>query len=125
MTAYHLARRILVGATLEWAKSFPGIAGLLPWYVEHNGQTLSDAQSIFNGQVILNLNGVSGGTQRFLRGSITSGTTGGAATHTHTRGAPAGNIALGVCNLACPKFMLDFQSNNPPNYELVYIFCVK
>lgn len=125
MTAYHLSRTVMVGGTLEWVKSFPSVPALTPWYVEHNGQTLSDSQSIFNGQVIPNLNGVSGGTQRFLRGATTSGTTGGAATHTHTRGGASGNIALGTCNLACPKFMLDFQSNNPPNYESVYIIRIK
>jgi len=42
-------------------------------------QTLSDAASPLNGQVIRNLHG----GNRFLRGNSTSGTTGGGATHTH------------------------------------------
>lgn len=54
---------------------------LPPGFVECNGQTLSDAESPFNGLVIPDLNS---GSNRFLRGSLTSGTTGGAATHSHT-----------------------------------------
>jgi hypothetical protein len=57
------------------------------WHVWCEGQVLSDAASPLNGVTIPDLNG-QGGTQRFLRGGITTGVTGGADTHTH-----AGTVA--------------------------------
>ena len=53
-------------------------------FVECNGQTLSDADSVFDGQTIPNLNGSGSSTQRFLRGAVTSGLEGGEDTHTLT-----------------------------------------
>jgi microcystin-dependent protein len=53
-------------------------------WVECNGQTLSDSDSPYNGVTIPNLNGSGGSTQRFLRGSTTSGTEGGEDEHTLT-----------------------------------------
>lgn len=48
-------------------------------WAECNGQVLSDASSPFNGVTLPDMNT----TQRFPRGSLTSGTTGGANTHVH------------------------------------------
>jgi hypothetical protein len=48
-------------------------------WVECNGQVLSDADSLFNGATMPDLNT----TQRFLRGAKFSGTTGGADSHSH------------------------------------------
>lgn len=50
-------------------------------WLECNGQTVSDSESPLNGEAVPSLNS---GTKRFLRGSITSGTTGGADTVTLT-----------------------------------------
>ena len=69
-----------IGCVMAWLKSYTNTPALSNKWVECNGQTLSDAESPFNGQVIPNLNSPS----RFLRGSTTSGTTGGADTHTLT-----------------------------------------
>lgn len=76
-----------VGGFGFWHKTLMASLGYsLPFgWVECNGQTLSDTQSILNGQVIPNLN-VGNGTGRFLRG--TTGTTGVAQanqnkTHNH------------------------------------------
>jgi hypothetical protein len=69
-----------VGAIVAFCKSYANTPALPDEFVECNGQTLSDAQSVFNGQAIPNLNGASAATKRFLRGSSTSGTTGGAET---------------------------------------------
>jgi len=49
------------------------------WF-ECNGQTISDASSPWDGKTLPDLNA----TQRFLRGSVSSSTTGGADTHTLT-----------------------------------------
>jgi len=73
-----------VGSVVAWLKSLTGCPALTAGWVECNGQTLSDADSPFNGVVIPNLNGASASTKRFLRGSATSGSAGGADTHTLT-----------------------------------------
>jgi len=61
---------IPVGSIIAWHKSFTNTPALPDGWVECNGQVLSDADSVYNGQTIPNLNG----DGRFLRGSSTSGT---------------------------------------------------
>lgn len=122
--AYHLAGTLMVGGILPWFKSFTNTPSLVAAFVECNGQTLSDAQSVYDGQVIPNLNGASAQAKRWLRGSTTSGSTGGAETHTHGRDGD-GNMAFSACVSFCPKFLFDFQPNLSPYYESVYIFRVK
>ena len=58
-----------IGAILPWHKSFTNTPALPSGFVECNGQTLSDAGSVYNGQTIPNLNG----DARFIRGGSTSG----------------------------------------------------
>jgi hypothetical protein len=93
-------------------------------FVECNGQTLSDADSLLNGQVIPNLNG---GTYRMLRGASTSGGTGGADTHKHDVNAAtqnnsyAGSTGYLLNNTRDTSTM----SNLPAYYEVVYIMRVK
>lgn len=68
-----------IGAILAWLKSFTNTPQTLPTgWVECGGQTLSDADSVYNGQVIPNLNG----NNQFPRGNSTSGGIGGAETQT-------------------------------------------
>ena len=69
-----------IGAILPWAKTITGVPALNDHFVQCDGQTLSDAESLLNGEVIPDLNG----DNRFLRGAATSGSTGGSETHTHT-----------------------------------------
>lgn len=70
-----------IGVGLPWFKSLTGTPQTLPSnFVECNGQTISDVNSVYNGQVIPNLNG----SNYFLRGNSTSGGTGGEAAHTLT-----------------------------------------
>ena len=69
-----------IGSVVALFKSITGTPPLLPNWVECNGQTLSNGDSPLNGQVIPDLNG----DNNFLRGSSTSGSTGGSETHTHT-----------------------------------------
>ena len=66
-----------IGSVISWLKSLTNCPALDDRFVECNGQVLSDAGSVFNGVTIPNLNGASAQPQRFLRGSATSGTTGG------------------------------------------------
>ncbi|MBA7624936.1 hypothetical protein ES703_32356 [subsurface metagenome] len=74
-----------IGSVMSWLKTYPNTPALLGGWVECNGQTLSDAESVYDGQVIPDLNG----GNRFLRGNSISGGTGGSST-----------VALSVANLA-------------------------
>ena len=71
-----------IGAVMPWLKSFTNTPALIDGWEECNGQVLSDADSIYNGQTLPDLNG----NNQFLRGNSTSGATGGSETmaHTHT-----------------------------------------
>jgi hypothetical protein len=72
-----------VGGVCAWMKDLSGVPALPSEFVECNGQVLSDAGSPLNGVTIPNLNGASGGAQRFLRGASVSGGTGGNEWHSH------------------------------------------
>lgn len=90
-------------------------------WVECNGQVLSDANSIFDGATIPDLN-ASSGTARFLRGAISSGATGGAETHDHTfSGSPPTDITEGSGSARA----LDVASSLPSYYSVVWIMRVK
>lgn len=89
MTDYQISENFFdtpIGAIIAWAKSLTGVPSLPSNFVECNGQVLSNSASPLNGQTIPNLNGASAGTKRFLRGSSTSGTTGGTESHSHGAG---------------------------------------
>jgi hypothetical protein len=111
-----------IGTFLPWPKNFPGVPALSATFAECNGQVLNDPLSPLHGQILPNLNGAGGGTKRFLRGSITSGTTGGTETHTHTifgTGVYWGSAgsATGTDSGA--------SSTLPSYYEVVWIICVR
>lgn len=103
-----------IGTILPWAKSLTGVPALDDRFVECNGQTLSDAESLLDGQVIPDLNG----DNRFLRGSSTSGSTGGSETHNHSRtsGSMFGSDSVYGTNTV---------NHLPPYYTVVYIMRVK
>lgn len=121
-----------IGCCLPWLKSFTNVPALPPNWVECNGQSLSDAASVFNGQTIPNLNG-SSSTKRFLRGSTTSGGTGGADTVTPagTVGAPVGTFSAtgGLSAVASSAHSHTFTGTNasylPSYYEVVYVMRVR
>lgn len=112
-----------IGAVLAWLKSFTNTPVLPSGWVECNGQTLSDANSVYDGQTIPNLNG-SSGTQRFLRGSTTSGSTGGSETHTHTISNGQGFDQSGAIASASAQ-TTSATSTLPSYYEVVWIMRVK
>jgi len=113
-----------IGTILAWAKNLTGVPSLLNNWVECNGQVLSDAESPLNGQTIPNLNG-SGGTQRFLRGSTTSGSTGGSETHHHTQNATSGTGYSSDNAGKAHGVDTSDTSTLPSYYEVVYIMKVK
>ena len=68
-----------IGSMMAWAKTITGVPTLPTGWVQCDGQVLSDTDSPLNGQTMPALNAAN----VFLRGNATSGTTGGADTHTH------------------------------------------
>ncbi len=71
-----------IGAIMPWLKSYTNTPQALPTgWVECDGATVSDGDSVYDGQVLPDLNG-----GEFIRGFTTSGGTGGSDTmaHTHT-----------------------------------------
>ena len=98
-------------------------------WVECNGQTLSgayaDADSPYNGGALPNLNV----TQSFLRGSITSGTTGGADTVAHTHGLTTTENDSGTGGNTQVETNItqgaSDANNLPVFYEMVWIMRIK
>ena len=86
-----------VGSAIAWLKNFTGTPSLPDGWDAGNGQMHSDPDSVYNGQTLPNLNG-SGGTKRFLRGSTTSGGTGGSANHKHLVNIGAHETTTSTCN---------------------------
>jgi len=72
-----------IGSVIAWHKSLTGVPALPDGWVECNGQTLDDEDSLLHGQVIPNLNGHASGAnspglgrkeKMFIRGGTISGT---------------------------------------------------
>ena len=114
-----------IGAVISWLKSFPGTPAL-PGdnsYVECNGQTINDTDSPLDGQTIPDLNG-SIGTQKFLRGSTSSGSTGGSELHIHSISSGANQKGPGN-NPDVTSFNTNNSVTLPSYYEVVWIMRVK
>ncbi len=115
-------------------------------WVECNGQTITDPDSPYYGATVPDLNGTTTGTKRFLRGSTTSGATGGSESHQHIwgtvnidsdvvrdgTGATIGYICYKGSGSVMYAFKesnmtmrTDFRDSKPPYYEVVYIMRIK
>jgi hypothetical protein len=116
-----------VGCVVAYLKTLTSAPALPDEFVECNGQTLSDAQSVFNGVVIPNLNGASSGTKRFLRGSGTSGTTGGTEGHLHC--ISACTFTYQTCTSPCIIGLTCLSTGSagtlPSYYEVVFVIRIK
>ena len=112
-----------IGSIVAWCKDLAGVPALLPSFVECNGQVIADADSPLNGQTIPNLNASGGGTQRFLRATTASGTTGGTDTHSHTIYTSSNNFALG----GIPRWNSSTSSEGtlPSYYTVVWVMRIK
>lgn len=115
-----------VGTVFAWLKSYTNTPSLPDGWAECDGSAVSDTDSPYNGQNLPDLNS---GTQRFLRGSTTSGTTGGSDAHTHTvtpathaplmGGGPARNTGENS------QVTTGGASALPNYYEVVWIIKIK
>lgn len=126
--AYQPYGLVPIGGVIHWLKSFTGVPSLPAGFVECNGQVLSDVASPLNGQTIPNLNASGGGTQRFLRGSTTSGTTGGSETHTHTISVTTLSVDATVLNSNAISSVVTpsgATSTLPSYYETVIVIRTK
>jgi hypothetical protein len=70
-----------IGTMMAWNKSMPNMPVLPEGWVECNGQTLSDPESPFDGQVIPNLN-----NGKLIIGNSSSGETSASHSHAFTTG---------------------------------------
>lgn len=115
-----------VGAVVAWLKSFTNVPATLPdGWVECDGSVISDADSPMNGETLPDLNGNSG-IQRFLRGSTTSGSTGGSESHTHSLpGTYAQGSNSGTSVLQANAGNTGSTSTLPSYYEVVWIMRIK
>lgn len=124
------AGNIPVGGVIAWLKSFTNTPALPTGYVECNGQVLSDASSVYNGLTIPNLNGSGGSTKRFLRGSTTSGSTGGSETHFHSYSLSTITISYAsgtnfASAISSSTGGTSSTTDIPPYYEVVWIIRIK
>ncbi len=133
-----------IGAILPWHKSFTNTPSLPEGWVECNGQSLSDADSVYDGQTIPDLNG----DERFLRGGSTSGTEQAHALEEHNHsfqamynitgsgyasripghesaGSDIGNYSLNTTNWSTSGANTDADETRPINMSVVWIMRVK
>jgi hypothetical protein len=113
-----------LGAIIAWHKSFSKNIPALPAnWAECNGQQITDKTSPLYGLTLPNLNNsiTSPGANRFLRGNTTSGTTGGALTHTH----PTVNQLVASGTAVTMVQGLQTANHEPPYMDVVWIMRIK
>lgn len=100
---------IPVGGIIWWYKGLTGVPALPSGWVECNGQVLSDAESLLNGQTMPNINTAG----RFIRGSATAGTTQSSQNlqHAHTNSVSTGLGSLNT-NIGVSFSMSGFGGNS-------------
>jgi len=119
-----------IGTVLSWLKSYTNTPALPSGFVECNGQTLSDASSPYDGQVIPDLNG---GSNRMLRGAATSGGTGGSDSNSHTHNVSFTARQAYNAGAAYTPYYDSTRSTGAPSdtnnipayYEVVWIIRIK
>lgn len=123
-------RQVPVGGIIQWHKSKTGTPSLPENYAECNGQTISDAESPYDGQTLPDLNG----ENRFLRGNGTSGGSGGTESndlsHTHNIGGEAkehdpSNAGDFVDRNGQTDSALGSTENRPPYFNVVHVMRIK
>jgi hypothetical protein len=114
-----LNQAVPIGAVLPWFKDIPGVPALPSCFVECNGQTLNDPESLLDGQLMPDINT---GAARFIRGGANSGATGGIDTFAT---ALADNAGMGTPqNFVTTDFSPGAQPF-PPYITAVYVMRVK
>jgi hypothetical protein len=113
------ATQVPIGGIISWCKDTTGVPALPPNFVECNGQILNDPESPLDGQFMPDINT---GAQRFVRGGLNSGLTGGIDAFAT---ALADNAGVGTAqNFVTIDFSPGAQPF-PPYVTEVYIVRVK
>jgi hypothetical protein len=108
-----------IGGVIPWFKDTPGVPALPSQFVECNGQTLSDPESPLDGQLMPDINT---GAQRFLRGALNSGATGGIDSFAT---ALADNSGLGTPQNFVTTDFSPGAMPFPPYVTAVYVIRIK
>jgi hypothetical protein len=128
---------IPIGTILFWAKDYSNVPLLNELFVECNGQTLSDSESVFNGQVIPDLNGAVGSGLKglFLRGHTESGVIESSQNLSHSHqfsGSNSSTVGSGrfwyesrYTNRTATSSSNGGTEARPHNYSVVFIMRVK
>ena len=125
-----------IGSIAAFLKSFTGAPSEPAGWVECNGQTLSDADSPLNGQVIPNLNNSGGASANYyLRGATSSGATGGSTTNSHTETINTSTFWTGANSDSAAQcsgehhhtitYTTDTVNQEPPYYSVVWLMRIK
>ena len=114
-----LANLVPIGGVIPWFKDTPGVPPMPANFVECNGQFLSDPASPLDGQLMPDANT---GAERFIRGNLVSGLTGGIATFAT---ASADNAGVGPTFNAVTTDYSPGAIPIPPFITAVYIIRVK
>jgi hypothetical protein len=114
-----LGTLVPIGGVIPWFKDTPGVPALPSNFVECNGQVLADPASPLDGQTMPDINT---GAQRFIRGGVSSGATGGIDSFAT---ALADNAGVGTAqNFVTVDFSPGAQPF-PPYVAAVYVIRVK
>jgi len=126
--------RDVVGTVKPYLKSITGLPSnnLTAFWVEANGQTLSDDESPLDTQTIPDLNGYTG-AQRFLRGGgssdgstpVASGADGGTEEHAHTLSTTTHSLGTSGSFSHITSATTSTVGTLPSYYEVAYIMKVK
>jgi hypothetical protein len=109
-----------IGSVIAFNKNYTNTPTLDSKWVECNGQVLNDVESPLNGQTLPNLNS----TNRFLRGSTTSGATGGSATKSHGHSVDL-NVTMTNATIDPRGYAFNTASVLPDYYTVVWIIKIK
>lgn len=113
-----------IGSIIAYHISSGLSTGTIPTgWLDCNGQTISDADSPMNGQAVPNLNGSTEATKLFLKGSTTSGGTGGTTEHSHSYSA-SGHMDPGTNSYRAVNG-INNASTIPPYFEVRWIIRIK
>jgi hypothetical protein len=117
-----------IGSVQAWLKSLTNTPALPESWVECNGQTIDDSDSVYDGITLPDLNGTSDSDKLFLRGATSSGGTGGSASDSFSWQASSGIASGGNPNIQYvegSKNGTKTINTIPPYYEVVWIIRIK
>lgn len=123
-----------IGTVIARTTYYAKTPSLPQGWVECNGQTISDSDSMYNNKTVPNLNGsIITGNSRFIRSAYTSGQFGGTGSHYHKGVTGPANDAVNSTSsggtfaemLHIHYFTTGSTSTFPPYYTVKWIIRIK